>query len=343
MFDDPNDVPTRIGFLLVRNFSMMAFTSAVEPLRSANRMSGRTLYEWRIISADGEPVSASNGIQVVPDLSISEVDRERTLIVAAGIDVQHYEDDRVLGFLRRISRQGAALGALCTGSHFLARAGLLEGRRCTIHWENLGGFTEEFPEIEVSSDLYEIDRDRFTCSGGTAALDMMLHLIGRQHGSALAHDVSEQFIHDRIREPHDHQRMELRARLGVTHPKLIAVISEMEGNLEEPLSQTDLADRAGLSTRQLERLFRKYLGSTPTRYYLTLRLQRARQLLVQTSMSILSVALACGFVSASHFSKCYRECFGRTPRAERAIGGVTGHASHTVAPLSEEPRVAGSV
>ena len=341
MFDDPNAVPTRIGFLLIRNFSMMAFTSAVEPLRSANRMAGRPLYEWQIISPDGKPVAASNGIEVVPHKGMSEVDREKILVVVTGIDVQRYEDERILGFLRRIARQGATMGALCTGSHLLARAGLLDGRRCTIHWENLGGFTEDFPEIEVSSDLYEIDRDRFTCSGGTAALDMMLHLIGRQHGQALANQVSEQFIHDRIREPHDHQRMELRARLGVSHPKLISVISEMETNLEEPLTQTDLADRAGLSTRQLERLFRKYLGATPTRYYLTLRLQRARQLLVQTSMSILSVALACGFVSASHFSKCYRECFGRTPRAERAIGGVTGNGSSAASVAELPARIVG--
>lgn len=342
MFDDPNAVPTKIGFLLIRNFSMMAFTSAVEPLRSANRMSGQTLYEWRIISPDGQPVPASNGIEVVPHCAMAAVDREKILVVVTGIDVQRYEDERILGFMRRLARQGAIMGALCTGSHLLARAGLLDGRRCTIHWENLGGFTEDFPDIEVSSDLYEIDRDRFTCSGGTAALDMMLHLIGRQHGQALANQVSEQFIHDRIREPHDHQRMELRARLGVSHPKLISVISEMELNLEEPLSQTDLAERAGLSTRQLERLFRKYLAATPTRYYLTLRLQRARQLLVQTSMSILSVALACGFVSASHFSKCYRECFGRTPRAERASGGVTGTAAKHPTPADSE-RLANAV
>ena len=300
MFDDPNEVPTKLGFLLIENFSLMAFTSAVEPLRSANRMAGRTLYEWRLYSIDGGPVSASNGIQVVPHAPMSEVDREKITVLVTGIDVHRYEDDQVLGFLRRMARTGSAIGALCTGAHVLARAGLLENRRCTIHWENLGGFTEEFPEIEVSSDLYEIDRDRFTCSGGTASLDMMLHLIGRQHGQTLANQVSEQFIHDRIREPHDHQRMELRARLGVSHPKLISVIGEMEGNLEEPLSQTDLADRAGLSTRQLERLFQVF-GLHTHRYYLTLRLQRARQLLVQTSMSILSVALACGFVSASHF------------------------------------------
>jgi transcriptional regulator GlxA family with amidase domain len=319
MFDDPGDVPLQIDFVLVPNFSMMAFTSAVEPLRSANRMAGRTLYQWRILSRDGDPVAASNGIEVVTSGSIASVERSKVALLVSGIDVQLYEDERIFAFMRRMARQGAVIGALCTGSHLLARAGLLDNRRCTIHWENFDGFVEEFPDIEVSSDIYEIDRDRVTCSGGTAALDMMLHLIGRQHGQTIANDVSEQFIHDRIREPHDHQRMELRARLGVSHPKLISVISDMEDNLEEPLSQTELARRAHLSTRQLERLFRKYLGATPTRYYLNLRLQRARQLLLQTTMSILSVALACGFVSASHFSKCYRECFSKTPRAERAV------------------------
>lgn len=298
---------------------MMAFTAAVEPLRLANRTSGQELYKWRVISLDGDTVKASNGIEFVAHASITDITKSDVLAVVSGIDVNRFHDPKLYGFLRRMSRQGTKIGALCTGSHILAKAGLLEDRRCTIHWENLGGFAEEFPHIEVSSDLYEIDRDRFTCSGGTASLDMMLHLIGKQHGQNLANMISELSVHDRIREPHTHQRMELRARLGVSHPKLIAVIGEMEENLEEPLSQKELASRASLSTRQLERLFRKYLSSTPTRYYLNLRLQRARQLLSQTSMSILSVALACGFVSASHFSKCYRECFGKTPRAERVV------------------------
>ena len=319
MFDDPNDVPLTIDFFLTPNFSLLPFTAALEPLRSANRMAGKTLYHWRVLSEDGNHVQASNGVEVNSVGTLYELKNSDAVIVAAGMEAQHYRNDRVFGALRRLSRLGAAIGSLCMGAHILARAGLLEGRRCTIHWENLGSFSEEFPEIEVTSHLFEIDRDRFTCSGGTAALDMMLHLIAKQHGFNLANEVSEQFIHDRIREPHDRQRMELRARLGVSHPKLINVIADMEANLEDPLSQTALADKAGLSTRQLERLFRKYLSSTPTRYYLNLRLQRARQLLTQTSMSILSVALACGFVSASHFSKCYRECFGRTPRAERAV------------------------
>ncbi|MEC7245833.1 MAG: GlxA family transcriptional regulator, partial [Pseudomonadota bacterium] len=223
----------------------------------------------------------------------------------------------ILNLVRRLDRNGAIIGAICTGTYVMAAAGLLNGRRCTIHWENIDGLTEEFPDLDITTDLFEIDGNRVTCSGGTASLDMMLNLISHVHGAQLAAEISDQFIHDRIRDPSDRQRMELRSRLGVSHPKLLAVVSFMEEGLEEPYSQTELAQKANLSTRQLERLFRKYLQTTPTRYYLNLRLARARHLLRQTSMSILSIALACGFVSASHFSKCYREVYGRTPRAER--------------------------
>jgi len=232
--------------------------------------------------------------------------------------VRDNTDKNILNLIRRLDRNGAVIGAICTGTYVMAAAGLLDGRRCTIHWENIDGLAEEFPELDITNDLFEVDGTRVTCSGGTASLDMMLNLITQAHGAALAAEVSDQFIHDRIREPTDRQRMELRSRIGVSHPKLLAVVKTMEDNLEEPLAQTDIARMTNLSTRQLERLFRKYLNTTPTRYYLNLRLARARHLLRQTSMSILSVALACGFVSASHFSKCYRECYGCTPRAERA-------------------------
>jgi transcriptional regulator GlxA family with amidase domain len=218
-----------------------------------------------------------------------------------------------------MDRRGADLGALCTASYLLARAGLMEGHCCTIHWENLAGFAEDFPEVEVTSELFEIDRNRFSCSGGTAAIDLMLNLISTQHGHELAASVADQFMHERIRDRHDHQRMSLPARLGVRHPKLLSVIELMEANLEEPLGRLQLAKQADLSTRQLERLFRKYLGRSPARYYLELRLNRARLLLLQTNMSVIDVALACGFVSASHFSKCYRDYFGRTPRKERGL------------------------
>ena len=296
---------------------MLAFASAIEPLRAANRMSGDTLFSWIVASPDGMQSRASNHVK-------TEVDGDSTILadchivfVCAGLDVKAQSDKSILNMLRRLDRQGAVIGAICTGTYLMAAAGLLDDRRCTIHWENIDGLAEEFPLLEITNELFEIDDTRITCSGGTASLDMILYMIGQIHGQTLAAQVSDQFIHDRIRDPSDRQRMELRSRLGVSHPKLLAVVDYMEQGLEEPLSQTELAQKANLSTRQLERLFRKYLSTTPTRYYLNLRLARARHLLRQTSMSILSIALACGFVSASHFSKCYREVYGRTPRAER--------------------------
>ena len=315
--EDPTR-PQQIGFLLLNEFSMLAFASALEPLRAANRQSNRDLFNWVIASPGGTVAIASNGVEVRADGDLTILQECRMVFVCAGVNVRGNTDRNVLNLIRRLDRNGAVIGAICTGTYVMAAAGLLDGRRCTIHWENIDGLSEEFPELEITNDLFEVDGTRVTCSGGTASLDMMLNLITQAHGAALAAEISDQFIHDRIREPTDRQRMELRSRLGVSHPKLLAVVKTMEDNLEEPLAQTDIARMTNLSTRQLERLFRKYLNTTPTRYYLNLRLARARHLLRQTSMSILSVALACGFVSASHFSKCYRECYGCTPRAERA-------------------------
>jgi AraC family transcriptional regulator, glycine betaine-responsive activator len=318
--------PERFAFVMVPSFSMMAFTSAIEPIRLANRLSGRELYSWRVISKDGQPVRASNSCLVVAECSLAQAEIAPgpscpTVILCSGLGAEQVRDRELFAWLRRADRCGATIGALCTGAHILARAGLLEGYKCTIHWENLPGFMEEFPEIEVAADLFEVDRNRLTCSGGTAALDLMLHLIARSHGQELATKISEQCLLDRIRQPHDHQRMPYRVRLGIHHPKLIHAIEMMESNVEEPLDQEMLARYVGLSRRQLERLFRKHLGRTPAQYYLELRLERARHLLYQTTMPIMNIAFACGFVSASHFSTCYRQMYGRTPRAERAAVG----------------------
>ena len=314
-----DDRPQVYGFYLYPRFPMLAFTSAVEPLRSANRLAGRELYQWKIISRSGDPVAASSGIEVVPHFSIDDAETLPNLVVIAGISAHTFDDKRVIAWLRKIERRGCRLGALSTGTYLLAKAGLLDGHRCTIHWENLTGFREDFPKLEITGELFEIDRKRFTFSGGTATLDLMLSLITQDHGRELATRVAEQFIHERIRDTHDRQRMNLRGRLGISHPKLLKVVELMEENLEEPLARAELARLTGLSIRQLERLFRKYMGRTPTRYYQELRLNRARTLLTQTSLSVLDVALACGFVSASHFSKCYREFFAKTPREERAL------------------------
>jgi transcriptional regulator GlxA family with amidase domain len=315
----PRELPQRIALILLPRFSFLPFSGLVESFRLANRMSGRELYRWKLVSMDGQPVTASNGVELNVGGDLAAAESCDTVVVCSGIDVHTINARGLSGWLRKADRRGADLGAICTGSYILAKVGLLDGHRCTIHWENLAGFCEDFPDIEATSELFEIDRNRFTCSGGTATIDMMLNVIARQHGHELAASVADQFMHERIRDQHDRQRISLPARLGVRHPKLLAVIGTMEQNLEEPLSRSELARGADLSTRQLERLFRKYLNRSPARYYLELRLNKARLLLLQTNMSVIDVALACGFVSASHFSKCYRDFFGRTPRKERGL------------------------
>lgn len=331
MISDTTELPQRFGFLLIPQFSLICFASAVEALRSANRMSGRALYEWELLSPAGDVVEASAGFRLGPCREIANIDHIPNVAICGGLRTHQFDDKRTTNWLRRVARQGANVGAISTGSHVLARAGLLDGYRCTIHWEDLAGFRESYPDLDLSDEIFEIDRTRFTCSGGTASMDMMLNVIEMQHGRELAAKVAEQFMHERIRDRHDHQRMDLRARLGVAHPKLLAVVARMEETLEMPLSRAELANNVGLSTRQLERLFRKYLRRTPTRFYLELRLERARLLLRQTSMSVLDVALACGFVSASHFSKCYREHFGRRPGEERRpqLAAPSGHVGET--------------
>lgn len=319
---EANPAIQHFGFLLIPDFSMIAFSSALEPLRMANYLSETELYRWSCISLDGAPVKASNSLSISPDYAINEINKPDVLFICGGLNINQAVNKELLLYLRKQANRKTKLGALCTGSYLLAQAGLLDGYRCTIHWENLAGLREDFPQLVISSELFEIDRDRLTCSGGTAPLDMMLNLIGQRHGAALAAAISEEFTCERIRGRHDRQRMPLKLRIGTSQPKLIEAVALMEANLEEPISPDELALHIGLSRRQLERLFQKYLNCVPTRYYLELRLHRARQLLLQTSRSIVDVAFASGFVSAPHFSKCYRDFFGIPPRDERRMRGA---------------------
>lgn len=297
---------------------MIAFTSAIEPLRLANRVSRRDLYAWRVFSVDGAPVRASNGVEIAVQSAHREAKGLTAAVVCAGLEVHQVDHGELIRTLRRLASFGSAIGAVCTGTYVLAKAGLIDGYQATVHWENRDGLLAEFPDLDVSHELFEIDRTRFTCAGGTAAVDMMLSIIARDHGADIASQVTDQLIHHRIREASERQRMDLRSRLGVAHPKLLAVAALMEQTIERPLGCDALAAHAQISVRQLERLFAKYLGQSPTRYYVALRLQRARILLQQTSDPILGIALQAGFVSASHFSKSYHEHFGLTPSAERA-------------------------
>ncbi len=322
--EKPNNLPQSVALILVPEFTMMPVTSAIEPLRLANRLADKQLYKWTLHSIDGQPVAASSGILTMTNGDLESIPPDAAVIVCGGLNIQHHTDKRLLSWLRKISRRGVDIGAVCTGAHVLAEAGLLDGYRCTIHWENLPGFTEAFPDIDVTGGLFEIDEDRFTSAGGTTALDMMLSLITTQHGPDMAAQVAETILHSPIRHHSENQRLSLPARIGARHPKLVSIIEKMEENLEDPLSPSLLAKQAGLSTRQLERLFRRYLDRSPKRYYLELRLKKARSLLLQTDMSVINVALACGFSSPSHFSKCYRAYYGRTPYRERGVPAAAG-------------------
>lgn len=320
----PIEAPQTIGFLIAPQFSMLAFVSAVEPLRVANRLAGRELYRWSVISRDGKSVTASNGMSLLADRGIEGKQDFSWVVVCAGFEPERAFDRATRKWLVGLNSRNVDLGAIDTGSFFLAWAGLLDGYRACTHWESLDSFREAFPKVEVDSGLFVIDRNRLTCAGGTAALDMMLHLISLQHGHRLAAGVSEQFIHARMRPPSDKQRMEAPARQGVTHPGLAQALSLMEKNLEEPLNAGDLAKKAGLSLRQLERLFHRHFSMTPHRYYLDLRLQRARALLQYSDLAVVEIAVASGFASPAHFSRAYRSWAGKAPTEERrrTHGGI---------------------
>ncbi|WP_416427260.1 GlxA family transcriptional regulator [Pseudomonas sp. App30] len=308
-------------FLLLPGFSAIGFISAVEPLRVANRFRGE-LYRWHVLSLDGGPVLASNGMSVNADAALEALGPGATLLVVAGFEPLKAVTPALQQWLRRLDHNGVSLGGIDTGAFVLARAGLLDGYRATLHWEALDAFKETFPQLEVTQELFEIDRRRITSAGGTASIDLMLDLIAQAHGSALAIEVSEQFVVGRIRPRKDHQRMQIASRYGVSNKKLVQVIGEMEQHTEPPLSTLALAEGINVTRRQLERLFKLHLNDTPSAFYLRLRLEKARQLLRQTGMSVLEVSLACGFESASYFTRSYRARFGRCPREERRREGV---------------------
>lgn len=312
-------MPRKVGLLLVPEFSMMAFAAVVEPLRAANDLAGTDAFQWAIFSIDDLPVVASNGITITPTHKRQPTLELDYLFVCSGKNVSRYRDQRILRWLGQLARRGVRMGSVSTGAFILARGGLLDGYRCTIHWESLPGFREEFPKAQATRSVYEIDRDRYTCSGGTAAVDLMLKLISDDLGVDAALEVAQQFQHDRVRTSDDKQGNARNAIVNFQSPRLAAAVSLMHANIETPVTPNRIAESVGLSLRQLERLFHKYCASTPQRYYLALRLEHARRLLLETDMSILSASIAAGFASQSHFTKCYRNHYHRTPKQERSL------------------------
>jgi AraC family transcriptional regulator, glycine betaine-responsive activator len=310
---------SHFAFLTLPRYSMIALSNAVEPLRMANIISGQRAYEWSIVSLDGTPVAASNGLTLAPTQPLDGLGRVEILFICGGIEVRDGVTAPLLRALRRYAERRTGLGALCTGGYALARAGLLDGYRATIHWENLSALREEFPRVVLSNQVFTVDRDRYTASGGIAPLDLMLHLVKGKLGARVAQLIAEQFIVDRARNDRDQQFVPLRAQLGASHEGLIKVAQLMEAHIERPMPLDAIARATGLSRRQIERLFKRHLDCVPKKYYLQMRLRRARELLLQTAMPIMDITAACGFQSPPHFSKCYRRQFGCPPSAERQV------------------------
>ena len=310
--------PTRnFVFLLLDQFSLIAFTTAIEPLRLANRYHGKQYYSWTLLNETGDTAISSSGIGVKTDGTMRDLNRNDVIFVCAGLNVKSNTSKPVLNWLRREARKGLTIGGLCTASYTLATAGLLQGKKCTIHWENYDSFEEEFPDVELVRSVFTMDGNRFSSAGGMASVDLMLKIISDDNGQELTNWVADQMIYNSMRTENDEPRLSIPTRIGVRHPKLSKVIQMMEKNIEEPIPPSTLATDVGMSTRQLERLFRRYLDRSPKRYYMELRLQKARNLLMQTDMSVINVALASGFSSPSHFSKCYRAQYETTPYRER--------------------------
>jgi transcriptional regulator GlxA family with amidase domain len=318
----PQGFPLRkckFAFLTLPNYSLIAVSNALEPLRMANRIVGEEVYQWSVLSLDGAPAEASSGLRLSPTGALKKLGEVDILFVCGGINVREAVSPALISELRRLAERQVPLGGLCTGGYALAKAGLLDNYLATIHWENLSALREEFPRVRISEQLFSIDRERFTCSGGTAPLDLMLTLIESHLGSKISQRVAEQFIMDRVRTDTDRQYVPLRAQVGLSHRGLIRVAQLMQQHIEKPLSLEAIAKSSGLSRRQIERLFKRDLNCVPKRYYLEMRLRRARELLLQTAMPIMDITAACGFQSPPHFSKCYRSQFGHPPSAERKL------------------------
>jgi transcriptional regulator GlxA family with amidase domain len=335
---DRSAQPKTFVFLLVPGFSMMSLSSAIEPLRALNRLVGRPAYRWVLAGLQGEPVEASNGVAFQTVSHHAALPEADFFIVCSGmrcpaaLEKQHYPA------IRQAVRRRIQVGALSTGTYMLARAGVLSGYRCTIHWEVRPAFREEFPDLDCTTKIYEIDRDRLTCSGGTAAMDMMLHLIDDSHGADLARGVANQFHHERIRCERDEQRG---GRLDFLLPppdKVRQAIGLMETHIENPLPLPEIGRRVALSPRQLERLFQRHTGMSPLRYYIQLRVERARELLIYSDRLIIDVAVSAGFTSTSHFASWYKRIYGSRPlelRGRQALPAAVANRRDHVGNLTE--------
>ncbi len=305
-------------FLLVEDFSHIAFSCAVEPLRIANLVSGQELYRWSFASEQGGQAVCSNGSVTLVHSDFNDLPKCDQLFVLSGIHMRDHVTRPLLAALRRAKVHGTPIGALCSGAWVLAEAGFLDGMQAAIHWEYHDAFMEAFPEVNLVRSVFVADEKHVTASGGTATADLMLHLIEREHGHDLSVAVADQMVYNAVRNATAEQRVSLQSRNGMRNAHLTKAIQIMSERIANPVSPSVIAEQIGISTRQLERLFGKYLNASPKKYFMELRLEKARNLLIQTESSVTDVAFACGFESAGHFSRVYRATYGVTPMLQRS-------------------------
>ncbi|WP_210529557.1 GlxA family transcriptional regulator [Rubellimicrobium arenae] len=310
--------PQSIAFLLIEDFTHLAFSCAIEPLRIANLVAGRTLYRWSLISEAGRDARSSNGLLTRVDGGLDPLDRDARLFVVSGLNVERRVTPEVLAFLRREKARGRRIGAICSGAFVLAEAGFLDGVETAIHWAYHDLMSERFPEVILRPSVFVAGPRFVTASGGTAAADLMLHMIGLEHGKDLAVEVADQMVYNAVREGSAGQRVSVQARHGTRNSTLVRAVKIFEERLEAPPRPCEVAAELGISTRQLERLFDRHLGTSPKRYAMELRLHRARNLIVQSEQSLSEIAMASGFNSTSHFSRVFRERYGISPGSQRA-------------------------
>lgn len=311
------------AFILVPGFTLLAFAAAVEPLRIANQLSQKPLYRWRVLSETGAPVASSSGVPVGVDGPIGPLDKETRLFVCAGNPQMAAASPGIVSAIQRHHRFGGLVGGICTGAVALAKAGLIGSSRFTLHWENQPGFVETFPGLAPSLNRFETDDRLMTCGGGAASTDMMLSVIARDHGSDFAAVVSDMCLRTVVSGAESEQRSSLAALMSSRNPAIIAAVNLMNRHIEEPIRMADLARGAGCTPRHLERLFKDITGKTPGEFYRGLRLDRARNLLSTTDMSLIEIATACGFSTVSHFSKSFRLRFGTAPTKLKQGLGTT--------------------
>ncbi|NKW71439.1 GlxA family transcriptional regulator [Rhodobacteraceae bacterium R_SAG10] len=313
---DYSNIPDKVrtvGILPIGGFALMSYASTVEPLRAANLLSRRRLYDIVNIGIDGAPVQSSGAAYVKAQAAVGDALTLDYLFVVAGGDPASFSDRRVLNWIAHIARTGALLGGVSGGPVILARAGLMEGRRMTVHWEHAEALAEISPSLAIERALYVIDRDRVTCAGGTAPMDLMNALISQHHGVQFARLVSDWFLHTKIRPSGDPQRSGLVERIGSSNAAILNAVAAMETHVADPLTLGHLARISGVSMRQLNRLFTQKLRQPTMKYYRELRLDKAQSLLRNSPLSLTEIALACGFANSSHFSQVYSAKYRHPP------------------------------